>query len=91
MEKYLNKPLKIVCTDDRVIYGVLSCVSKPYSIILQHGVCYHESRIDMPLQFHYTPQFAAKPFLVNLNPDILNAHELLIETRKLAGDTPTPA
>lgn len=32
--EYLNKPLKVHCKDGRIIYGVLVCVSAPYSIIL---------------------------------------------------------
>ncbi|CAD8199880.1 unnamed protein product [Paramecium octaurelia] len=60
--QYLNKSVKVVCSDNRVIYGVLSCISSPFSIILQHSVATHPSPLDLDIQFHYNPQFPAKYF-----------------------------
>ncbi|CAD8113283.1 unnamed protein product [Paramecium sonneborni] len=65
--QYLNKSVKVICSDNRIIYGVLSCISSPFSIILQHSVCTHPSPLDLDIEFHYTPQFPAKYFTNDLS------------------------
>jgi small nuclear ribonucleoprotein (snRNP)-like protein len=54
--EYLNQPLRVTCVDGRIIYGVLVCVSAPYSLILQNSVCQQHTSQKIALNFHYTPQ-----------------------------------
>ncbi|CAK83779.1 unnamed protein product (macronuclear) [Paramecium tetraurelia] len=60
--QYLNKSVKVVCSDNRVLYGVLSSISSPFSIILQHSVATHPSPLELDIEFDYNPQYLAKYF-----------------------------
>jgi small nuclear ribonucleoprotein (snRNP)-like protein len=60
--KHLNKSVHVICGDKREVYGVLSCISSPFSIILQHAVATNPSPLELDIEFHYNPQFPAKYF-----------------------------